>query len=175
LGLRQQFCHLGAVLGVFFVQRVQQQNVADVEHIHIQFIPRNVLFAETCIAAAAVVEGALLGDLVGHNQSERGSAGDLYMLQVDVVVLFQLLHNVSAGFVVTGAAQCYQRQFGVQLCQVHDVVAQAAADGFGSVLGDGGQFTGLGDTGDGIEHIHDHIACYSNAFFVHNDDFLSDL
>ena len=76
--------HLGAVLRIRLVQMGQQQNIADVEDVHIELVPVDVLLAVVGVRTGVLEEGALLCAVIRHDGCERRAAVALHHGQVDI-------------------------------------------------------------------------------------------
>ena len=139
------------------------------QNVSLQLVPGDIRLTEGGIGSPALVEGTLLGGVVSQHQRVGGSTLCLHILQVDVFIFPELFHDVCALGIVTHTAQRHQRHSGVQLRQINDIIAQAAAGRAAQITGNRNQLTGLGEIADGVEHIDDHITGDSDAFFTHGE------
>ena len=105
----QKPCHLGSKRLVWFVQRIQQQDVADVQHIGVQIVPVDIVFAESRICAAIVVKRALFADRVPHDRGKRRQPLAQHAGGVDVIVFMQFFEHIVALRIRADSAQRGQR------------------------------------------------------------------
>ena len=159
----QQPRQLRAVLFIRRVERVQQQDVADVQQVHVEAVPVDVRLAEVGAGALAVVERALLADLVGHHERERRGARAHDAAEVDVRIRAQAREHVVPRLVLAHAPQRRQRQVRVKRGQVHDVVAHAAARRAAHLAHDVRQLARLREALDRIEDVQHRGARHGNA------------
>ena len=144
----------------------QQQNVADVENVHVQLVPVDVLFAVVGVGAGVLEERPLLGLVVAHDRREGRAAVPADHRKVDVGVLAHLLQQEIAFGVVAGKARGNQMHLRVQPGQVRDGVAYGTAGGGADALGDVGQFVLPGPCLNGVGDVHQHVARAADAFLV---------
>ena len=132
--LMQQPRQLRAVFVVGLIQRVEQQNVADVEDVRVHLGPVHVALIKFPVRAQIGEERALLADLVAHDRREGGDAVAHHARGVDVGVLAEALKDEIALRVGAGLAHGVKRKRRIQLGQIHDDIADRAADGAGDAV-----------------------------------------
>ena len=98
--------HLGAVLVVRLVQRVQQQDIADVQQVGIEIVPVDVRFAEPRVCAAIMVKCALLADRVRHDCGKRRQSLALHAGGVGVRVLSEFFQHIVSFSISAHTSQC---------------------------------------------------------------------
>ena len=164
LGPVEQPGHLRAVFRVRRVQVGQQQNIADVQDIHVQLLPVDVFLAVIGIGAGMLEEGPLLGLVIAHHRRKGGSAVPLDHGEVDVGVLAHLRQDKVSLRVVSRKARGHQMHMRVQPRQVRDGIADRPAGGLGDPLGDMGQLVLLRPGFNGIRDVHNHVAGTADSF-----------
>ena len=155
--------HGGAVLRVLPVQGGQQQNIADVEQVHIQLVPVNVCLVILGIGSGVLEEGSLLRLVVAHNRRKGGPARAANHGQVNILVLAELLHDQFPLEVIAHGAGRHQMERRVQPGQVHHRIADRAAGGMADALGDMGQLTLPGPRLNGIGDVHQNVSRAADA------------
>ena len=161
--LMQQPRQLRAVFVVGLIQRVEQQNVADVEDVRVHLGPVHVALIKFPVRAQIGEERALLADLVAHDRREGGDAVAHHAGGVDVGVFAEALEDEVALRVGAGLAHGVKRKRRIQLGQIHNDIADRAPDGTGDAVLNVHQLALLRPAGGGVEDVDEHVARNADA------------
>ena len=163
----QQARHFCAVFVIRLIQRVQQENIADVQQFGRNCIPVNMILTKQCVGAAVLEEGPLLRLVVAHNGSERGTALADDAGHVDVRMRTQLCADKITLAVAADHTDGLQRQIRVKLGKIDNDIAERAACGAADPFGNCCQLALLRPALNGIKDIDNHIAGYTYAVSLH--------
>ena len=163
LRIVQKARHFASIFGIILIQRVQQQDIADVQNVAVQLIPVDIIFIEFSVRAQIGKEGAFLGNHIAHHQRKGGNALADHVIQIDILIFAQLLQNQFALGVLADFAHGVQRHIRIQLRQIDNGVAHRAAGRALDAVQHVYQLPLIRPTVGGIENINDHISRYANA------------
>ncbi|MPM99984.1 hypothetical protein SDC9_147179 [bioreactor metagenome] len=163
----QQPRHLRTKLVIRLVQRVEQQNVADVQQLYVQRIPVHVRLAEARVCAAIVIERPLLANRVRHDRGKRCQPLAANARNIDVVVRLQLFEYVIPFGVRADPTQRRKRQLGIELRQIDNHVAERPAGRAGDALRNRREFARFRMSQNRVKYVHNHVSRNRDAVSFH--------